>query len=159
MAEQVCVSRLTIEKVEAEIMDVDVMLQNWARWARDRAIQGHCASIEWKYRKKLRPDMTQTGWGDWGEAPPMPILPPIDALQALAVERVMRYLPEGHRRALVLFYVARLPYKGCCKRLHLAYDRWDRYLADAQAMVLNRFTFSENRYRLSSTIRHPANAA
>ena len=68
----------------------------------------------------------------------------------------MRHLPVGHRRALVMFYVARLPYKGCCRMLHLGYDRWGRYLADAQRMVENLLTRNEKRYPMSPTIRHPA---
>lgn len=69
---------------------------------------------------------------------------PIDALQALAVERVMRCLPEDHRRVLVLFYVARLPYRQICRILHRGYDMWDRFFGDAQRMVANLLKISKN---------------
>ena len=133
-------------------MTIDDALQNWARWARDRAIQGHCASIEYRFRFRTTPDV------DWREAPPVVPLPPIDALEALEVERVMRHLPEGHRRALVLFYVVRIPYKGCCRLLHLGYDMWGKYLSDAQCMVAALFTRHNGSDIRQTTIRQPAHA-
>ncbi|MCR4297560.1 MAG: hypothetical protein NUV75_02220 [Gallionella sp.] len=113
------------------------MLENWARWARGRAVQGHCASIEYRYRSKLRPDMTPTGWGDWIPVVPLPILPPIDALQALEVERCMRHLPDGHRMALRLVYVDRMPRKMACLYLVIAFRDYERYLGDARCMIAN----------------------
>lgn len=140
-------------------MSIDDDLRNWARWVRGRTARGHCASIEHRYHNKLRPDMTPTGWGDWIPAVPPPVLPPIDALQALEVERTMRHLPDGHRRALVLYYVARLPYKGCCRALHLGYDRWPKFLADAQCMVANLLLQRRAKCAsMRSTIRKPAQA-
>jgi len=125
-------------------VNIDAALENWARWVRVRQTQGHCASIEYRYRSKLRPDETPTGWGDWLTASPIPPLPPVDTLQALTVERVMRFIPEGHRKALFLFYVVRSPYRICCKRLHLGYDRWERFIQDARGMVANVLAQKQN---------------
>ncbi len=121
-------------------LEIVPMLENWGRWARGRPTQGHCSSIEYRFNWKKRPDDTPTGWGDWHWTDKDAILrpQPIDDRLALTVERVMRWIPEGHRKALFLFYVARFPYRICCKRLHLGYDRWERFLFDAQLMVSNR---------------------
>ena len=138
-----------------DAVGIHAKLQNWGRWVRTRPVQGHCASIEHRYRSKLRPDETPTGWGDWLTASPMPPMPPIDELSALAVERVMRHVPKGHRAALKLHYVLRMPYKLACKRLHLGYDRWERFVYDAQLMVANRLHQQEKKSICLQTIRLP----
>lgn len=116
---------------------MDAILRNWGRWVRDREIQGHCASIEHRYRPRWRPDSAPTGWGDWLTTPVHGLLPSVDPLLALAVERTMRHVPTDHRRALKLHYVLRMPWRLSCKRLHLAYDCWEQFLCDAQYMVAN----------------------
>lgn len=125
--------------------DIHAMLENWSRWVRVRQVQGHCFSIEHRYLPRFRPDNTPTGWGDWLSTPPLPPLPLIDTQQALAVERVMRHIPAGHRSALRLHYVARLPYRLACKRLHIRYDMWGKFLADAQRMVENRLGLDKSK--------------
>lgn len=126
-------------KREAEAYKLHWLLENWGRWLRQRPRQGHCVSIEHRFSFKKRPDDTWTGWGDWNWTDKDRIVyqPPVDALQALDVERVMRWIPEGHRKALFLFYVVRFPYRICCKRLHIGYDIWSIFLGDAQRMVVN----------------------
>lgn len=118
-------------------MDVESLLLNWGRWCRTAPISGHCASIEHRYRGKVRPDDTPTGWGDWNAAPPLPPLPAVDSHAALRVERLMRHLPDGHRKALRLHYVSRMPIKLACLRLVIRRDMWGRFLGDAQRMVAN----------------------
>ncbi len=122
---------------------IESALQNWGRWALARGVQGHCASIEYRYRSKLRPDLTPTGWGDWiaysAYIPPPPP-PPVDALQALAVERMMRHLPDDHRKALKFAYVFRMPPDLICLRLAIRHEGWGRFLGDSQNMVANLLT-------------------
>lgn len=124
---------------------VEAMLQNWARYVRGRKVQGHCASIEHRFNWKKRPDDTPTGWGDWHWSDKNRIAyeAPVDALQAIEVERTMRHLPDGHRKALRLAYVDRMPRKMVCLRLVIAYRDYDRYLDDARCMVSALWT----RYR------------
>ena len=141
------------------IETVHAALENWGRWVRVRQAQGHCASIEYRYRSKLRPDETPTGWGDWREAPPVPPLPPVDTLQALEIERCMRHLPDGHRKALKLAYVYRMPSKLICLRLALNKLDYDRFMGDARAMVAavfkRRCTVTVE-YDIRTQIRLPA---
>lgn len=120
-------------------MTIEDDLQNWARWVRVRPVQGHCASIEHRFRFRTSPDV------DWREAPPVVPLSPIDVLSAIDVEKVMRLVPKGHRAALKLHYVLRMPYKLACKRLHLGYDVWERYIDDARLMVENLLRRSDKR--------------
>ena len=117
-------------------MDIHSLLQNWARWVRLRPVQGHCRSIEHRFKFK-RIDDTKDGWGAWETTPPPIPLPAVDVLAALEVEKVMRFLPRKHRLALRFEYVDRMPWKLACKRLSIGYDRWLRHLGRAQAMVEN----------------------
>lgn len=115
---------------------IDEALQNWARWVRLRPHQGHCRSIEHRYKLR-RIDDTRYGWGAWQTTPVMPPLPEVDALAALEVERCMRFVPKGPRTALKFKYVLRAPRAWCCRRLVIPYDYWDTHIADAQQMVAN----------------------
>jgi hypothetical protein len=125
-------------------MQVDVVaeLENWGRWVRG----GHggisqCESIEGNYRRRRVPGETDYGWGDYlTEPPPADPPPPIDVLQALAVERTMRFLPRPHRIALKLKYVRKLSPDRICGRLAIPYDMWEVFLLHAQLLVKNRLT-------------------
>ena len=138
--------------------DMDAIVQNWGRWARTRIPEGHCASIEHRFKNRLRPDMTPTGWGDWIPVVPAPILPPVDALQALEVERTMRHLPDDHRTALKLAYVYRMPRKMICLRLGIAFADFDRYTGDARAMVAALLHRQEKRCKVPIQFNFPAHA-
>lgn len=121
------------------VSDVHELLLNWSRWVRLRPHQGHCFSIEHRYKLR-RVDDTVYGWGSWNTTPPSSPLPAVDSLSALEVERVMRFLPRKHRLALKLEYVFRMPWKMACKRLSLPYNLWWEHLSQAQQMVANRLT-------------------
>ena len=127
------------------MMDIDALLTNWGRWARMRMRQGHCASIEWRYRMRWRPDNAPTGWGDWSGVPAAPPLPPLDAIAALAVERVMRDVPSEHREALALHYVYRTDARFACRALAVRYADWERFLDDARSMCANRLRRQDKR--------------
>lgn len=133
---------------------IEDMLQNWGRWARLRQTQGHCASIEWRYRSKMRPDETPTGWGDWLTSSPLPPMPALDSLQALAVEGCMRHMPDGHRKALKLRYVLQMPRRMICLRLSVNKLDYDRYMNDARAMIGALFTRQAKGY-IRDKIRLP----
>ena len=130
-------------------MDIEDILMNWARWVRVRQVQGHCASIEHRYRMKSRADSTPTGWGDWLITPPSRPALPVDALSALAVERVMRLVPRGHRKALKLCYVFNMPNKLICLRLVIRLADWDRFLVDARCMVANLLLQQQKKGRIN----------
>jgi hypothetical protein len=117
--------------------EIHERLVEWGRWVRLRPRQGHCFSIEHRYKLR-RLDDTPYGWGSWLSTPPTPPLPAVDALAALEVERTMRHIPKKHRIALKLEYVYRMPWRLICKRLSLPYDCWWVHLSEAQNMVANR---------------------
>ena len=122
-------------------------LLNWARWVRARTHQGHCGSIEHRYRLR-RLDDAPTGWGDWQITPPkLPTLPPTDIPLALEIERLMRHLPDRHRKALKLTYVYRIPWRLASQRLHLAYACWQEHLEAARQMLDNLRNFRKQRIR------------
>jgi len=118
---------------------IDEILRNWARWVRVRQRQGRCGSIEHRYKLR-RIDDTPYGWDEWLTTAPTVPLPPMDSNAALAVEKVMRYLPEDYRLALRLAYVERFSWRDCCKHLSLAYNLWWSHLSDSQHAVLNLLT-------------------
>ena len=108
-------------------------MRNWATWCRNRPHYGHCASIEFRYRSP------QTWY------PPEPRIE-VDSLSALAIERIMRYVPALHREALKLRYVVRLPRRDICRALHVPYDLWWQFVGDAQQMVANLLTRTHHGY-------------
>jgi len=121
--------------------DLDYLLTNWARWLRSgRGASASCFSIEGRYRRKSRADDTPTGWGDWLVTPPGHVPPPIDELAALEVERTMRHLPRRQRKAIVLYWVFRMPERMICRRLALRYVDWTGFLAAATCMIGNLLT-------------------
>lgn len=130
--------------------DIKSVLENWARWARDRYHKQHCASIEHRYARKTRPDETLTGWGDWETSSPEAIAPPLDILQAVEVQKVIGRLGFQYAWALTFGY--------CYPR----YDRWKaaafcgvyrperlaRLIRKAEHMVANNLqTQSGGRYK------------
>ena len=126
--------------------EISCLLTNWARWLHSgRGGGGTCFSIEGRYRRKTRADDTPTGWGDWLSTPPGHVLPPIDELAALRVERTMRHLPVKHRKALTLHFLHRVPERRICQRLGLRYVDWDGFLHDAMNMVENLLTKQDGR--------------
>ena len=118
--------------------DICERLREWGRWVRVRQHQGHCLSIEHRYRRHARPDDTPTGFEDWSSTPPTQTLPAVDAQAALEVEKVMRWIEPKHRRALKLHYVMRMGDKMICRRLVIRFADFDSFLSDAQQMVMNR---------------------
>lgn len=85
--------------------DLQMILANWASWARDRYHKKHCASLEHRYR-------SPQAWGDWETASPDPIAPPVDILQAVEVQKVIGRLGFQYAWALTFAY--------CYPK----YDRW-----------------------------------
>lgn len=85
--------------------ELQVILANWARWARDKHHKQHCASLEHRYR-------SPQAWGDWETASPDPIAPPVDILQAVQVQKVIGRLGFQYAWALTFAY--------CYPK----YDRW-----------------------------------
>lgn len=110
---------------------VDAELRNWGRWVRDRTPKGHCRSIEHRFR---HPRWRQE---QLDEAPP-PAIRPVDPVAAMAVERIMRHVPELHRSLLRLWYVEGASREWICRRLAISLrSDWDDVFARAQSMVDN----------------------
>jgi hypothetical protein len=133
-------------------------LIEWGRWVRLRPQQGHCASIEHRYRRVIKEGDTRTGWGDYFTEPPLQLMTPIDEFRALEVEKIMRHLPAKHRLALALHYVDRTPFKRACKRLAIGYLTWDDLLGDAQRMVGNLLTRHKTPRNIAANSVPPAKA-
>ena len=95
------------EWVHPEHREIHIYLNEWGNWLRSRTIQGHCASIEHRYKSPQC----------WDERNPRPIEP--DLSKAYLIERNMRIVPKGSRKLLKLKYVLRCDKDFITKRLRL----------------------------------------
>jgi hypothetical protein len=111
------------EWVPPEHREIHEFLDHWGRWLKSRGIQGHCASIEHRYR-------SPQCWDERNPRPPEP-----DAKRAELVESLMRIVPRLSRRVLKLRYVHRADNSFIAKRLKL--KDCDAALYTARQIVLN----------------------
>lgn len=116
--------RVAMDVVAPQHKAVDELLEGWGEWARQRR-SGSCGSIESNYRSP---------WWQWHE--PRTRIERRSSLP-LAVEKVMREVPMGHRNALVLHYQRKKPPSAICNALALNYAAFPRFMFDARQMVLN----------------------
>lgn len=92
-------------------------------------------SIEGRYRIPRGAEV------EWQTAAPLVSLPSIDALDAVEVERVMRFVPELHRQAMIYRYVWTVADRGwCCRQIGIHYGGWGWFLDVAGQMVANLLT-------------------
>jgi len=112
------------EWVQPEHREIHELLVNWGRWALNRSSQGHCASIEHRYR-------SPQCWND-----PQPKIEHNEQL-AFLIEQSMRIVPKLSRKLLKLKYVVRCDKEFICKRLRFHMERYDQALYTARQIVLN----------------------
>lgn len=103
-------------------------LMNWARWVN---VRPHYATSPMFKIMGYRSNSRQ-----WHAPEPRPT---IDLLDALAVEKTMRHLPEKHRSALQWHYLYPfiLPWR-VCRHLGLSQDGLGALVMAARTMVDNR---------------------
>src|SRR5258706_9264572 len=112
------------EWVQPEHREIHELLVNWGRWALSRIGQGHCASMEHRYR-------SPQCWND-----PQPRIEHNEQL-AFLIEQSMRIVPKLSRKLLKLKYVVRCDKEFISKRLRFHVERYDQALYTARQIVLN----------------------
>jgi hypothetical protein len=111
------------EWVQPEHREVHDYLLHWGRYVRVSYPQGHCWSIEHRYR-------SPQCW-----YPPDPKPAPVNATWASLVERNMRIVPRVSRRLLKFKYVDRADHAWIRRRLHLR--DFDPELYKARQIIKN----------------------
>jgi hypothetical protein len=122
--------------------DEDILnerLHNWGRWAADRKLSG--SSFLWrmmqKYGKKDPQDMKYEE--------PKEVIPPLDPIDAVKVNRAWQSLPESPHRYHCAKWVVVAHYcypnmlkRIACKQLHIGVKDYDQLLELAKYMLFNR---------------------
>jgi hypothetical protein len=111
------------EWVHLEHREIHDFLLHWGRWLRTRKIQGHCASIEHRYKSPQC----------WDERNPRPEEP--DLSKACLIEKQMRIVPKNSRKLLKLKYVLRCDKEFIIKRLRP--KDYDQSLYTARQIIKN----------------------
>ena len=134
------ISEAGSEWVPPEHREIHEFLSHWGRWLKSRGIQGHCASIEHRYR-------SPQCWDERNPRPPEP-----DERQALLIEGLMRVVPRVSRKILKLRYVHQADAAFIAKRLRFHVDHYETELYRARQIVLNL-----TRHRLAPTVHGKLN--
>jgi hypothetical protein len=121
------------ESIPPEHAEIHGYLTHWGRWVRSRASQGHCGSLEHRYRSPQR----------WESPTPRP--EEINATCAVLVETCMRVVPKGSRKLLKFRYVYLADLEWITKRLRL--PDYPQSLYTARQIVLNL-----TRHKLAPTV-------
>lgn len=111
------------EWVQPEHREIHEFLIHWGRWLRSSYQQGHCGSIEHRWKSPQC----------WYPLEPKP--EPPEEQKALAVERCMRIIYKTPRRILKFKYVYRADREWIVKRMRL--KDYDQDLYTARQIVLN----------------------
>ena len=111
--------------VPPEHREIHEFLLHWGRWLRSRGTQGHCASVEHRYR-------SPQCWDERNPRPPEP-----DARCAETIESLMRIVPRVSRKILKLSYVYRADGEFIARRLRFHVERYEEALYTARQIVLN----------------------
>ena len=115
-----------LARIQPELMAIHMRLENWAKWSRDRIRQGHCRSIEHRYKST---DVHQDERGPrlaW------------DALDAEDLHRCVCEIPERQRWLLHLHYLHLSPAGYIRRALGIRRDEMADELNRARRMVENR---------------------
>jgi hypothetical protein len=121
-----------MEWIQPEHREIHDFLTQWGRWLKTQIIQGHCGSIEHRWR-------SPQCWND-----PQPKLE-VNEGQALLIESLMRIVPKVSRKVLKLRYVHKADPEFIIKRLRLR--DYSIVIYTARQIVLNL-----TRHRLAPSV-------
>ena len=114
-----------MQRVPAPLLNVHERLMNWAAWSRDKKPQGHCRSIEYRYKS---PDVWRHG----------EIGGRLDGLDALRVYEAVIRLPSVSRWMLQLWYVQCAPAHYIRRKLKLGREEVVQELNRSRVLLKNR---------------------
>ena len=123
------------EWIPPEHREIHEFLLHWGRWLQFHGVQGHCASIEHRFR-------SPQCWDERNPRPPEP-----DLERAMLIEGLMRIVPRMSRKILKLKYVRRADREFISKRLRLHVEHYEQTLYTARQIVLNL-----TRHKLAPTL-------
>lgn len=86
-----------LRRIPEDLHEISDRLENWAAWSRDRIRQGHCRSIEYRYKTTDIHQDTMPPRAEW------------DSLDAAKVHSLVCGLPERYRWMLHLWVLHRAP--------------------------------------------------
>jgi hypothetical protein len=111
--------------------ELERLLENWGKWCRELYEQGHCASVESRYRSPQQ-------WHDLGapQSPPRPV----DRDAALAVNRAWGVMPQPWKSIVRDWYVRRANPRMTCRKAVIPFRAHESYLADGRMMMRNLLT-------------------
>lgn len=109
-------------------LDIHDRLINWAKWARGSSFRNVHPMFR-QYRN------------DYWEAAPTPS--PADTIDALAIQKTMKDIPEKHRMAVQWFYIVRSNPQRMCRELGVTKAALAELVIDGRAMVRNRLRANE----------------
>ena len=116
-----------LERIQPELEQIHARLENWAQWSRDRRPQGHCRSIEYRYKPES---------GETWDGPA--IRTEYDILGAVALHDAIADMPLKHRLLLHYWYIHKLPVWSIRRKLAVRIDRMGDELNRARRMAENR---------------------
>lgn len=114
-----------LRRIPEELQEIHERLENWAAWSRDRIRQGHCRSIEFRYKSSEI----------WDDAEPRAMW---NSLEADALHRHVCEIPEKSRWLLHLHYIHKAPEGYMRRKLGLHRDALVTEMHSAMRMVRNR---------------------
>lgn len=112
--------------VKPEHEAIHQRLENWARWLRPRLSGWHTHPM-WRNSRTSR---------QWEVSPD--ISAPVNALDALAIERTVAQMPVKHRDALRWWYVYRRDPVAMARNLGVTKQGLADLVGDGRAMLQNR---------------------
>ena len=124
--------------LSGDLAEIDDRLDNWGRWAHERARRGRAMSAEGRYLpERLRGEE---------ETDRRRAALPIDAIDATVVDAALapvKGFPMRESRLLKLHYVRRLSDKNVRETLRIHVNDWPSVVRYALLMAQNRLTRAE----------------
>jgi hypothetical protein len=119
------------DEVPTNQLEIDKRLDMWGGYWRSRRRTHFCGSIEHEYH---------IPWRQWHYPELRAQLTRYDLADILQIEKIMRYMPQQHREALVRYYGYRQDPRKICNRLSIRYADFGRWMTHCRAMVINLLT-------------------
>lgn len=125
--------RVPVDVVATEHEGIDLELETWGRWNRERLKRIRCGSMERNHRRTRAGDQTR-------EYPRLPISLPENARNRM-IDRAVLRIAVQHRDVLVMHYVEQRQAFVICRQLIIRFEDFKKWMHDARCMVLNQLRF------------------
>ena len=123
-----------VDEPQPDEAETHEQLLNWAAWCRVYHVPGRARSAEGRFTPPASRLFD----------PPAPRFR-VMLLAAEAVNLAMLDMPAGHREALHLRYISRMPDRVICRVLRLAVASYQRFMRDARLMLASLLLSAKRR--------------